>query len=135
MFRMKLFFALLLLRLIGATPANAQDDGVLRMNEFRNPEKRTILNIPNVEGYQTLKCDFHQHTVFSDGHVWPNVRVQEAWQEGLDAISITDHMEHTPHSADVAVDNNRSYELAKGMAAENNIVLINGTEITRNTPP
>ncbi|MGM0531858.1 MAG: Sb-PDE family phosphodiesterase [Bacteroidota bacterium] len=134
MSKIKLLFVSLLL--LGVTVVKAQtDDGVLRMDEFRNPTKREIINIPNVEGYQTLKCDFHQHTVFSDGDVWPNVRVQEAWQEGLDVISITDHMEYTPHSEDVAVDNNRSYELAKGRAAENNIVLINGTEITRNTPP
>ena len=25
------------------------------------------------------------HTVFSDGVVWPSVRVEEAWREGLDA--------------------------------------------------
>src|SRR6056297_1931176 len=135
MFRMKLFFALLLLRLIGATPANAQDDGVLRMNEFRNPEKRTILNIPNVEGYQTLKCDFHTHTMFSDGHVWPNVRVQEAWQEGLDVLAITDHIEYLPHEEYVDINHNHAYELAKGMAARRNIVFIKGTEITRQTPP
>ena len=134
MSKIKLLFVSLLL--LGVTVVMAQtDDGVLRMDEFRNPTKREIINIPNVEGYQTLKCDFHQHTVFSDGHVWPNVRVQEAWKEGLDVISLTDHVEYTPHSEDVAVDNNRSYELAKDRAAENNLVLIKGTEITRNTPP
>lgn len=26
------------------------------------------------------------HTVFSDGLVWPSIRVAEAWMEGLDAI-------------------------------------------------
>jgi hypothetical protein len=57
------------------------DEGVLRMNEFRNPKKRQIIQIPNVDGFQTLKCDLHMHTVFSDGQVWPGVRVQEAWQE------------------------------------------------------
>ena len=65
------------------------DDGMLRMNEFRLPKKRQIIQIPNVGAYQVLKCDFHMHTVFSDGHVWPNVRVQEAWTEGMDAIAIT----------------------------------------------
>ena len=111
------------------------DDGMLRMNEFRKSKKRQNIQIPDVNGYQVLKCDFHMHTVFSDGHVWPTVRVQEAWQEGLDVIAITDHIEYTPHSSDVKVDHNRSHELVKNAALENNIVLIKGTEITRNTPP
>lgn len=110
-------------------------DGVFRMNELRNPKKRQVVQIPDVKGYQTLKCDFHTHTVFSDGHVWPNVRVQEAWQEGLDVLAITDHIEYTPHSEDVKVGHNRAWELAQNAAAENNLVFIKGTEITRNTPP
>jgi len=48
---------------------------------------RRIINIPDISGYHTLKCDFHMHTVFSDGLVWPTVRVQEAYLEGLDAIT------------------------------------------------
>ena len=130
-------FKLFLLFFLGtAFLAEAQtDDGVLRMNEFRNPQKRRIIRIPNIEGYQTLKCDFHMHTVFSDGHVWPNVRVQEAWQEGIDVMAITDHIEYTPHYEDVKVNHNRAWELAKDQAAENNLVFIKGTEITRNTPP
>lgn len=133
MSKLKLF---LLLFLGTALVSQAQtDDGVLRMNEFRNPKKRQIIQVPNIEGYQTLKCDFHMHTVFSDGHVWPGVRIQEAWQEGLDALAITDHVEYTPHSADVKVGHNRAWELTKDLAAENNLVFIKGTEITRNTPP
>ena len=34
--------------------------------------------IPDIEGYKTLKGDFHVHTVFSDASVWPTTRVQEA---------------------------------------------------------
>ena len=55
-------------------------------------QARTAVNIPDVPGYVTLKCDFHIHTVFSDGYVWPTVRADEAWREGLDAIAITDHI-------------------------------------------
>ena len=58
---------------------------------------RRELHIPDIMGYKTLKCDFHMHTVFSDGAVWPTVRVDEAWQEGLDALAITDHIEYQPH--------------------------------------
>ena len=49
--------------------------------------------IPNIEGYKTLKGDFHIHTVFSDATVWPTTRVQEAIWEGLDVIAITDHVD------------------------------------------
>lgn len=122
--------------LLSVTSLQAQtDDGIIRLSEFAYPVKRENLNIPAVNGYQVLKCDFHMHTVFTDGHVWPNVRVQEAWREGLDAISYTEHMEYNPHSADVKVDHNRSHDLAVELAKENNIVLIKGTEVTRQTPP
>lgn len=119
-----------------ATLAQAQtDNGVLRMDEFRNPPKRKIIQIPGFNGYQTLKCDFHMHTVFSDGLVWPTIRLQEVWQEGLDVMAITDHVEYTPHSADVNVNHNRGWELVKDLAIQNNILFIKGTEITRQTPP
>ena len=54
---------------------------------------RTPVNLPDIPGYVTLKCDFHIHTVFSDGLVWPTVRVEEAWRQGLDGIAMTDHLE------------------------------------------
>jgi len=67
----------------------SSDNGIMRLDEFRYPKKREIISIPDVNGLTVLKCDFHMHTVFTDGHVWPNVRNQEAWQEGLDALAIT----------------------------------------------
>ncbi len=96
---------------------------------------RDEIKIPDILGYQTLKCDFHMHTVFSDGLVWPTVRVQEAWRQGLDAIAITDHLEYLPHKDDVNPDQNRSFELAKPLADRLGIILIRGTEITRSMPP
>ena len=62
---------------------------------------RRSVKIPDIPGYRTLKCDFHIHTVFSDGAVWPSVRSEEAWREGLDAIAITEHIESQPHAADL----------------------------------
>jgi 3',5'-nucleoside bisphosphate phosphatase len=133
---MSKFRLFIVLSLLIGTLVQAQDDnGVLRMDEFRNPRKRNLLIIPDIEGYRTLKCDFHMHTVFSDGLVWPTIRVQEAWKEGLDVMAITEHIEYHPHSKDLVVDHNRAYELAKEMAAQANIVFIKGTEITRSTPP
>jgi hypothetical protein len=75
------------------------------------------------------------HTVFSDGAVWPTVRVDEAWREGLDAIAITDHIEYQPHKEDIPKKHNRPYELAAGKAKERGILLLRGAEITRDTPP
>ncbi len=77
---------------------------------------RTEIALPAMPPYTIVRCDFHTHTVFSDGNVWPTVRVQEAWLQELDAIAITDHVEYTPHKDDVKVDLNRSYELAKDYA-------------------
>lgn len=93
------------------------------------------INIPDILGYKTLKCDFHMHTVFSDGTVWPTVRVDEAEREGLDAIAITDHIEYQPHRKDVPTNHNRPYEIALRSAQEKNILLIKAAEITRETPP
>jgi hypothetical protein len=75
------------------------------------------------------------HTVFSDGQVWPTVRVEEAWREGLDAFAITDHLEYKPHGKDVRPDNNRAYEIARPVADEKGLVLIKGAEITKDIPP
>lgn len=98
-------------------------------------QSRVVIKIPDIAGFQTLKCDFHMHTVFSDGTVWPTVRIREAWEEGLDAISITDHIEYRPHSTDMKADHNRSFDVAEPLAKELNIILIRGAEITRGMPP
>lgn len=103
--------------------------------ECVSAQSRHIINIPDLPGYTTLKCDFHMHTVFSDGTVWPTERVKEAWFEGLDAISITDHIEYRPHSKDVVADHNRSFDIAEPLARQMDIILIKGAEITRSMPP
>jgi len=99
------------------------------------PRYRTAINIPDIPGYVTLKCDFHIHTVFSDGLVWPTVRSEEAWREGLDAIAITDHIEYQPHKEDMIKNHNRAYQLARGAGDELSLMVIHGSEITRKMPP
>ena len=105
--------------------------------------------IPDLKGYVTLKCDLHMHTVFSDGKVWPTVRVDEAYREGLDAIAITDHIEYVGHwnlkALEQLIDlpirdisdilHNVSHDLALPLAKEKNIILIRGSEITREEMP
>jgi len=96
---------------------------------------RTEVNIPDIPGYVTLKGDFHTHTVFSDGNVWPSVRSEEAWREGLDAIAITDHIEYQPHKNDLPTAHDRSYEIARPAGEELDVMVIKGSEITRTMPP
>lgn len=94
------------------------------------------LKFPDVPGYKTLKCDFHQHTVFSDGSVWPDIRVMEALMDGLDAISLTEHLEYQPHKDDIPhPDRNRSYDIAIKEAGTHDLIIVKGSEITRRMPP
>ncbi len=109
--------------------------GLAAVPAHESPRYRMTVNIPDVPGYVTLKCDFHIHTVFSDGLVWPTVRSEEAWREGLDAIAITDHIEYQPHKADMVKNHNRAYELARGLGDDLKLMVIHGSEITRSMPP
>lgn len=114
--------------------------GQIRNNELvelprlNQSNVRTEISIPGFDGYETLKCDFHTHTVFSDGYVWPTMRVEEAWQEGLDAIAITDHIEYRPFKKVVIGDLNESFKLAKKQGDGMGFIVIQGTEITRSKP-
>lgn len=98
-------------------------------------EQRSI-DFPDVPDYLTLVCDLHMHTVFSDGSVWPDIRVEEAQRDGLDAIAVTEHLEYQPHSHDIPhPDRNRSYEVAQAESRDSDLIVINGSEITRVMPP
>jgi len=102
----------------------------------QNAEDKRKINFPDIPGYKTLLCDFHQHTVFSDGSVWPNIRVYEANKDGLDAISLTEHLEYQSHKEDIPHhDRNRSNEIAAKVAEDSELIVINGSEITRSLPP
>lgn len=117
---MKRYFILMAMLLAAVITAQAQ---------------RKIINLPDLPGYVTLKCDFHLHTVFSDGNVWPTVRVSEAWRDGLDAIAITDHIEYQPKKDYIPTDHNAAWKIAAGAARDGNIILVHGAEITRDMPP
>lgn len=98
-------------------------------------QDRVTRSIPDIPGYITLICDFHLHTVFSDGTVWPTERVNEAWMEGIDAIAITDHLEYMPHKEDIRTDHNKAWEIARDYAKDKGVIVIPGTEITKQMPP
>ena len=96
-------------------------------------EGRKHVAFPDIPGYETLRADFHMHTIFSDGQVLPGTRLTEAWREGLDVVSITDHDTMDPEH--VVGDKNTPYRMARQAAKNLGLILINGTEITRFQDP
>ena len=114
---------------------------IISKDKSNKPRK---LFFPNIDGYQTLISDLHQHTIFSDGLVWPTIRVDEAIYDGVDVISMTEHLEYQPHKEDIPnKDRNRAYHLTKSYADNLNkrkkddkeLIVINGQEITKSMPP
>ena len=122
--------------------------------------QRKEFHLPDVNGFHVYKADLHLHTMFSDGNVTPEFRVQEAWYDGLDVIAITDHIEgrkwegkmlkflkgYLPKGtvpvndrvsrqpADkrgIQADLNVSYQSAAAVADEYGMTVIPGAEITR----
>ena len=134
---------------------------MLRHAERREPCRKEII-IPQVNGYNVYKADLHTHSVFSDGFVLPRVRVAEAWQDGLDIMAVTEHIEYRPSEETfvdylekyrdekydkalntrltgkaaseegILVDLNRGVKETINAAKRYGIVIIPGTEITRN---
>jgi hypothetical protein len=112
---------------------SAQKAGTVNMLDVVRSHYRKEIAIPEIPGYRTLKCDFHIHTVFSDGTVWPTIRVNEAWEDGLDAIAITDHIEGHPKK--LPGQKHNEFETALPSAKMADIILIKGGEISRSMPP
>ena len=84
--------------------AQLQGLEVVKVPEAQQPYSGEYIYIPDVEGYKTLKCDFHTHTIFSDGDIKPENRVWEAAIRGLDVIAITDHIEYRPNKDYIKAD-------------------------------
>ena len=129
----RVIFSLLLASSVVAQ-GQIRNDELVELTHLNHSKVRTEISIPNFDGYQTLKCDFHIHTVFSDGLVWPIIRVDEAWREGLDAIAITDHIEYRPRKEILKGDLNESFKIAKKHGDGIGFIVIQGTEITRKKP-
>ena len=95
-------------------------------------QRRHHIHLPDLPGYKTLKCDLHTHTIFSDGRLWPDVRVEEAWRDGLDAIALTDHINYKSPIIRKYLkceDENAAYNEALFIARQLGVTLIKGAEI------
>jgi hypothetical protein len=125
------FPRLICMALIGSLTFSLQTFSQIR--EKADIQKKVIL--PDIPGYVTLKCDFHLHTVFSDGHVWPTFRVKEALRDGLDVISLTEHIDFEGFPDELKRDYNKSYTIAAEAAENTGLLVIKGVEISPRVPP
>ena len=95
---------------------------------------KTFFESPN--DYYYISSDLHIHTVFSDGVVWPTLRVDEALRDSIDLISLTEHIEYQSHISDIPHENrNRSFQIAGGYVKNQPLAVVHGTEITKPMPP
>jgi len=128
------FTPLIMASLISMTVQTASAHGPASVPDDNVPGRE--ISFPDTADRLTLSVDLHTHSVFSDGHVWPRIRVGEAIRDGLDAMAITEHLEWQPHLADIPhEDRNRAYEEALASLPEgSDLILIAGSEITRSEP-
>lgn len=136
---------------------DAENRDMLRTADKPTAATRKEFVLPEtVSGFIPVKADLHTHTIYSDGDVTPAARVREAWLDGLDAIAITDHVEYHPADANMVQylggmlpegagqylagkkkegkpleDLNLSVKLAENSAGNYGIIVIPGTEVTR----
>ena len=126
----KIYF--LSIYLILCSGANFADG---KIESYKSGLDRTM-SFPDTKEYLTISTDLHTHSVFSDGHVWPNIRVAEARKDNIDVLAITEHLEYQPHIMHIPHENrNASYIEAKRSASGTDLIVINGSEITREMPP
>lgn len=108
--------------------------GSLSLDKDINEDRK--ISFPNTKEYLVIVSDLHTHSVFSDGHVWPNIRVEEALRDGLDVLAITEHLEYQPH-IEFLPNKNRNVAFKEALLANKNnedLLVINGAEITRIPP-
>ena len=87
----------------------------------KNTSKRAEMILPQVNGYNIYKADLHNHTAFSDGSLMPKARVLEAYNDGLDIIAITDHIEFRTNEQ-MFLDYTYGYHKKGVPEAKNNLI-------------
>ena len=107
---------------------------ILCVNSIFTQNKKTFFESP--ENIYYISSDLHIHSVFSDGAVWPTIRVDEAIRDSIDLISLTEHLEYQSHLSDIPHNNrNRSFQIAGGYVQNRPLAVVHGTEITKPMPP
>lgn len=114
------------------TPPENSDDRVFCYQIEKAVRK--IVSVPDIDGYMTLKCDFHMHTVFADAQVSPTGRVREAWQDGLDVIAMTEHIAVHKSPGIKLKDYNLPINQAVKEGKKWGLMVVPGVEITRTKP-
>ena len=139
---------------------DAKNPEMVHPAEYRDVHRKEIF-IPQVNGFNVYKADLHTHTLYSDGQVLPNYRIREAWQDGLDIIAVTEHVEYRPVEGDlvkyldkytdkkrkeavnhriiseaatkdgIMVDLNTAVQISQKLAKSYGLTVIPGLEITR----
>lgn len=132
----KLFILISLLTVTATTSAKTPPENSDDRTVCATLEKaiRRIVSIPNIDGYLTLKCDFHMHTVFADAQVSPVGRVREAWQDGLDVIAMTEHIAVHKNKGIKLKDYNLPIKLAVKEGKKWGLMVVPAVEITRTKP-
>ena len=89
----------LVLALAGACLVDATAQGQIpeTITFVSNASRRTEIVLPQVNGLNVYKADLHTHSIYSDANLTPEQRVAEAWNDGLDIFSMTDHVEYRRH--------------------------------------
>lgn len=94
---MKKLFLILALAAFCFVDAAAQKKIPETVTFVQNAGRRTEIILPKVNGLNIYKADLHAHSIYSDANLTPAQRVQEAWFDGLDIFSLTDHVEYRRH--------------------------------------
>ena len=130
---------LLLVFFISCSPLKKYEDNsekeIKKLESLDQKERKIFFNNP--EGTFLISSDLHIHSVFSDGQVWPSIRIEEARRDSLDLISMTEHLEYLSYRKDIIIpDRNRSYNISKALLKKDEtLMIVNGSEITKPMPP
>lgn len=94
---MKRLFLILALAGVCFFNATAQTKIPETVTFVRGADRRVEIILPKVNGLNIYKADLHSHSIYSDASLTPEQRVKEAWLDGLDIFSMTDHIEYRRH--------------------------------------
>ena len=94
---MKKFLFILALAGVCFIDASAQKKIPETVTFEHNANRRIEIILPQVKGLNVYKADLHTHSIYSDANLTPEERVREAWNDGLDIFSMTDHVEYRRH--------------------------------------